>query len=167
MSAAPLLHSTARNEAATLSRSELEHQQRVAKALAVDAALAGINRAHQLSIDREKSAPAGPTNILSVPAAQPQPAQSKKSAPTDLHPRVKSLAASLSPDAAHLLSLVVKADEHYRGAQLIDLSAFTVKTALGISENEATAVRSELERRGLIAFHDNGSGIRGFYPRVA
>jgi hypothetical protein len=101
-----------------------------------------------------------------VPETPSQKVEAKKNAPVDLHPRVKALKADLSPDAAQLLSLVVKADEAYRGAQLIDLSAFAVKSVLGVTEAEATTARSELEHRGLIVFRDNGSGHRGFYPRL-
>ncbi|MBY3137315.1 hypothetical protein [Rhizobium laguerreae] len=105
-------------------------------------------------------------SILIMPDAPEQKVQARKSAPVDIHPRVIALKADLSTDEAQLLSLVVKADEAYRGSRLIDLNAFVVKNALGVTEQQAAAARSELERRGLIAFHDNGSGVRGFYPRL-
>ncbi|MBX5221279.1 hypothetical protein HJC04_13270 [Rhizobium sp. NLR8a] len=163
---APLIPNTIAKKADTApTRSELEHQRRVAKAKSVEATMEEINRgAVPASIGTRSSS--GIHSILIMPEASEQKVQGKKSAPVDIHPRVTALKNDLSPNAAQLLSLVVKADEAYRGAQLIDLSAFVVKNALGVTEQEATTARSELERRGLIAFHDNGSGARGFYPRL-
>ncbi|MFC0805467.1 hypothetical protein ACFHWW_08340 [Ensifer sp. P24N7] len=166
---APLIPNTFVKRADTpLSRSELEHLERVAKAKAVNGAIAAINRGPEApdppSVTRASN---GIGQILLVPDSAPQPCgEAKKAACVDLHSRVKPIAQTLSADGAQLLSLVVKADEAYRGAQLIDLSSFSMKSALGVSEHEAMAARSELERRGLIVFHDNGSGHRGFYPRV-
>ncbi|RVN00451.1 hypothetical protein CN120_23470 [Sinorhizobium meliloti] len=168
MSAPLIPDTTAKKADTTLSRSELEHQQRVAKAKAMDAALCDLNRgpAHTTALPVTRSS-SGIQSILLIPDNAPvQKDEAKKNAPADLHPRVRPFVTSLSADAASLLSLVVKADEAYRSAQLIDLSSFAVKSALGITEHEATAARAELESRGLIVFHDNGSGHRGFYPRL-
>ncbi|MDW9593785.1 hypothetical protein GOA63_16390 [Sinorhizobium meliloti] len=164
---APLIPDTAAKKAdMSLSRSELEHQQRVAKAKAMDAALNDINRGKIPATGAGTRSSSGIESILIVDDNASAGIKAEKAAPVDLHYRVRALKVDLSPDAAQLLSLAVRADEAYRGAQLIDLSALTVKTALGVSENEAIAARSELECHGLIIFHDNGSGHRGFYPRL-
>lgn len=164
---APLIPDTVAKKADTApSRSELEHQRRVAKAKAIEAAMDEINRGGAVPASMGTRSSSGIHSILIMPDAPEQKVQAKKSAPVDIHPRVTALKADLSTDAAQLLSLVVKADEAYRGSQLIDLNAFVVKNALGVTEQQAAAARSELERRGLIAFHDNGSGVRGFYPRL-
>ncbi|WP_156911498.1 hypothetical protein [Sinorhizobium americanum] len=149
-----------------LSRSELEHRERVAKVKSLDAALAAFNRSsatHALEAVTHSSNGIG--QMLFVPQSAPAE-KVEASSPANFHPKVKPLVGSLSADAASLLNLVIKADEVYRGAQLLDLSSFSVKSALQISEGEAIEARSELERRGLIVFHDNGSGYRGFYPRL-
>jgi hypothetical protein len=164
---APLIPDTIVKKADTVpSRSELEHQRRVAKAKAVEAAMNEITRGGAMPASMGTRSSSGIQSILIMPDVPEQKVQAKRTEAVDLHPRVTALKADLSTDAAQLLSLVVKADEAYRGSQLIDLNAFVVKNALGVTEQEAAAARSELERRGLIAFHDNGSGVRGFYPRL-
>ncbi|PLT97183.1 hypothetical protein [Sinorhizobium medicae] len=164
---APLIPTTTTKQAdISLSRSELVHQQRVARAKAMDGALNDINRGKSPAPGASTRSSSGIESILIVDDASAPMVKAAKPAAVDLHRRVKVLEVALSPDAAKLLSLVLRADEAYRGAQLIDLSAFTVKNALGVSENEAIAARSELECHGLIIFHDNGSGHRGFYPRL-
>ncbi|WP_157226428.1 hypothetical protein [Sinorhizobium meliloti] len=151
-----------------LSRSDLEHRERVAKVKSVDAALAAFSRSPATqALEAVTRSSNGIEQMLFVPQSAPaQKVEVKKSTPTNFHPKVRPLVGSLSPDAASLLNLVIKADEVYRGAQLLDLSSFSVKAALQISEGEAIEARAELERRGLIVFHDNGSGHRGFYPHL-
>ncbi|WP_162950206.1 hypothetical protein [Rhizobium jaguaris] len=132
----------------------------------LDAELAAINRGAPARPQAALTPSGGYPQTLLLPDIAPAPVQAKKIEPQKLHPKVRPLATTLSADAAMLLSLVVKADEAYKGAQLIDLAALTVKSALGVSEQNAVAARTELERRGLIVFRDNGSGYRGFLPRL-
>jgi hypothetical protein len=151
---------------APLSRDQQAYTEQVARIKSTDAMLAGINRGAEQSHATGTRSSSGIQHILLIDDAPPQREEAKKAAPLDLHPKVKPLVSNLTADASALLSLVVKADEAYRGATFIDLSSFAVKSAMGISEVEAVAARDELERRGFIVFHDDGSGNRGFYPRL-
>lgn len=147
------------------SPSDREHMQRVARAKAVDAEMARINRGagtRQLVT----SSHGGTPQALSLPEDRSLAVVVAKAEPTNLHPRVKALKTALSTDAADLLSLVLRVDEAYKGARLLDLTAFAIGQALNIHEKDALGARSELERAGLIVFRDDGSGNRGFIPRL-
>ncbi|MDR7029817.1 hypothetical protein [Rhizobium rosettiformans] len=163
---ASLIVPAQKSESSDLSRDARDHAERVARAKAAQVALAEINAATSASITRQRSAPAGPTHLLlldDAPAAT-APVQARKADPATLHPKAAAVASTLSADAAELFSLVLRADEHYRRAQLIDLAASEVARAMGLSEKAAVAAREELESRRLIAFYDSGTGRRGFYP---
>ncbi|MBM7048359.1 hypothetical protein [Rhizobium lusitanum] len=165
--AAPLIPHTAAAKTAdeTITRDQRDHAQRVARAKAVDAEMARINA----GAGRVQVAPTvsgGIAQHRTVPAAPPKVEAVKKAEPKNTHPRVKTLKTALSPDATDLLSLVLRADEAYKGARLFDLSAFAIAQALNIREKDALEARAELERAGLIVFRDDGSGNRGFIPRL-
>ena len=165
--AAPLIPAVSTEKAEpAVSQAEEAHRERIARVNWLDAEMAAINRGGGARLQSPTKSSSGIEQLLSASACETAKVETKKSIPTDLHPKVKSIANSLTRDAAALLSLVVKADEAYRGAQLIDLSSLTVKNALAISEKEAIAARTELEHRGLVVFRDDGSGRRGFVPRV-
>lgn len=148
------------------SKAHREHAAAVARLKSLNEELAGINRG-------AGAAPAPAPNSSGVaqvfdtsPTVAPAPVLTKKSVnAANLHPRAKAVASSLSADAAALYDLVLRADDHYRGGQLVDLSVFVIKAALDVTMEQAAAARSELLSAGHIKFQDNGAGVRGYRPR--
>lgn len=147
------------------NRSDLEHAARVARLKAVDEELRAINRSAPAPAPATRSS-SGIQEMILTPEEPAAPTPVKKADVANLHPKAQRVAALISAEAAQLLSLAAKADDHYGGARLLDLNGNEISRALGVRYEAAVAARSELERHDLIRFHDDYSGNRGFRVRV-